>query len=70
MHNVQEGLGIKNISDLVRKEIQIHGVFGNKNPIINQIRKYERSGKERFSDYIYTYVRSDLVLNIIKNCRE
>ena len=30
MDDVQEGLGIKNISDLVRKEI--HGIFETKNP--------------------------------------
>ena len=30
MIDVQEGLGVKNISDLVRKEI--HGIFETKNP--------------------------------------
>ena len=30
MHDVQDGLGIKNISDLVRKEI--HGIFEIKDP--------------------------------------
>ena len=44
MNNVLKGLGIKNISDLVRKEI--HGIFGTKIPTNEQIRKYKRSEKE------------------------
>ena len=40
MHDVQDGLGIKNISDLVRKEI--HGIFETKDPTKDQIRKYKR----------------------------
>ena len=57
MHDVYEGLGTKNISDLVRKEI--HCFFEIKNPTKDQIRRYKRPEKERFSDDIYTYVRSD-----------
>ena len=64
MYDVQKGLGIKNISDLVRKEI--HGIFENHNHIKDQIRKHKRSGKEWFSGDAYTYVRSDLMLEIIK----
>ena len=30
MHDVQDGLGVKNMSDLVRREI--HGIFKTKNP--------------------------------------
>ena len=40
MHDVQDGLGIKNISDLVRKEI--HGIFETEDPTKDQIRKYKR----------------------------
>ena len=40
MHDVQDGLGIKNISDLVRKEI--HGIFETKDPTKDQIIKYKR----------------------------
>ena len=67
MHEVYEGLGIKNISDLVRKEI--HCIFEIKNPSKDQIRRYKRPEKEWFSDDIYAYVRSDLILKLIKNCR-
>ena len=67
MDDVQEGLGIKNISDLVRKEI--HGIFKTKNPTKDQIRKYKRPGRRWFSGDVYPYVRSDLMLKVIKNCR-
>ena len=40
MCDVQLGLGIKNMSDLVRKEI--HGIFATKNPTKDQIEKYKR----------------------------
>ena len=40
MHDVPEGLVIKNISDLVRKEI--HGIFETKNLTKDQIRKCKR----------------------------
>ena len=56
MHDVQGELGIKYMSDLVRKEI--HVIFGIKNPTKDQIRKYKRPGKEWLSDIIYTYVSS------------
>ena len=67
INDVQDGLGIKNISDLVRKEI--HGIFETKSPTKDQIRKYKRSGRKWFSVYVYAYVRSDLMSRIIKNCR-
>ena len=38
MKVVKKGLGIKNISDSVKKEI--FGVYGTKNPRKEQIRKY------------------------------
>ena len=44
MIDVEKGLGVKNMSDLVRK--YINGIFGNKNPTKEQIRKYKWSGKE------------------------
>ena len=44
MTDVQKGLGIKNISDLVRKEIQ--GIFETKSLTKKQIRKCKRSEAE------------------------
>ena len=69
MFDVQEGIGVKNIIDLVRKEIR--GVFRTKNPTKDQIRKYKRHEKEldHSSSATFVYVCSDLMSRIIKNCR-
>ena len=69
MFDVQEGIGVKNIIDLVRKEIR--GVFRIKNPTKDQIRKYKRREKEldHSSSATFVYVCSDLMSRIIKNCR-
>ena len=57
MHDVQDRLGIKNMSDLIRKEIH-----GTKDKII----KYKRSAMKWFDGEIYTYVRGDLTSRIKK----
>ena len=44
MCDVQEGIGVKNVSDLVTKKKL--GYFKNKNPTKDQIRKYKRLEKE------------------------
>ena len=69
MHDVKEGIGAKNISDLVRKEIR--GIFRTKNQTKDQIRKYKRREKEldHNSTATFVYVCSDLMSKIIKNCR-
>ena len=66
MYNVQEGTGVKNMYDLVRKEIQ--GIFRIKSPPKDQMRRYKRREKEldHNSTATFVYGRSDL---IIKNCR-
>ena len=72
MIDVQQGLGVKNISDLVRKEIM--GIFNNKKPTLDQIKQYKRSladlvnNHTRYSNKI-KYMRSDLMEKIIKICR-
>ena len=68
MCDVQERIGVKNMFDLVRKEIR--GIFRTKNPIKDQIRKYKRREKEldHNSTATLVYVRSDLISKIIKNC--
>ena len=40
VNDVQNGLGVKNMFDLVRKEI--HGIFDTKNPTKDQVKKYKR----------------------------
>ena len=69
MNDVQNGLGVKNMPDLVRKEI--HGIFESKNPTKDQVKKQKRRENEldNNSNATFVYVRSDLVSRIIKNCR-
>ena len=69
--DVQKGLGIQNISDLVRKEIC--GIFETKNITRKQIRKYKSSQKEidRESNFSFKskYARNDLMEKITKTYR-
>ena len=69
MYDVQEGIGVKNMSDLVTKEIR--AIFRTKNPSKDQIRKRKKREKEwdHNSAATFVYVRSDLMSRIIKNCR-
>ena len=61
MKEVQNGLGIKNMPDLVGKEI--HDIYGTKNPKEEQIRRYKSSEKELVKDskYNFKYIRSDII---------
>ena len=71
MIDVQKRLGLKNMSDLVKKEIC--GIFETKNPTKEQKKKYGRTEseitKKSADDFKYKYARSDLMEKIIKNCR-
>ena len=46
MKNVHNGLGVKNISDLILKEI--YGIYETKNLTKRQIRKYKMTEREIF----------------------
>ena len=72
MNNIKSGLGIKNISDLVRKEILSR--YDTENPTIEQIKKYKRSEaeidtKNNYASNVTKYVRSNIMERIIKNCK-
>ena len=69
VNDVQNGLGGKDMSVLVRKEI--HSIFETKNPTKDQVKKYKRHENELHNNSNATllYVRSDLMSRIIKNCR-
>ena len=71
MIDVRKRLGLKNMQDLVKKEIC--GVFETKNPIKEQKRKYMKTEseitKKLADDSKYKYARSNLMEKIIKNCR-
>ena len=49
MKNVQDGLGVQNISDLVLKEI--YGIYKTKNLTKEQIKKYKMAAREIFEKY-------------------
>ena len=67
MPDLQEGLGVKNMPDLVRKET--HGIFETENPTKYQIRKYKRHEKELDDNCnaTFMYVCNDLMSRITKN---
>ena len=61
MHDMQIELGVKNMSDLVRKEI--YGIFNTKNHTKEQIWDY----KVWFHDGLY--IIEELALKIIMHCK-
>ena len=80
MKNAGSGIGVKNISDLVLKEI--HGILKTTNPTIEQINKYkmtEREIDEKFGNISEeelntksnknVYVKNVVMTAIIKRCR-
>ena len=71
MFDIQQGLGLKNIADLVRKEIM--GIFSTNNLTKKQTKNYkcylQEITKDAKDDSRNKYVRSDLMEKIIKNCR-
>ena len=67
--DVQNGLGIKNISDVLRKEIQ--AIYQTQNPAKEQIKKHKRSKAEIDTKNVHPsnlikYARSDIEK---KNCK-
>ena len=50
MKNVKDGLGVKNMSDLILKEIC--GIYEAKNVTKEQIKKYKMAGREVLKNMI------------------
>ena len=80
MKGVGNGMGVKNICDLVLKEI--YGIRKTKNPTKEQINKYKKAERENYEkfgnlseDELNTksnkniYVRNDVITTLIKRCR-
>ena len=80
MKNVHHGLAVKNISDLILKEV--YGIYETKNLTKKQIRKYKITEREIFEKYANlsedelseksnknVYVKNDVMTTIIKRCR-
>ena len=80
MKDVKEGLGVKNMSDLVLKEI--YGVYKKKNLTKEEIKCYKMAEREFFRTYYgydeddlntksnkNVFVKNNIMTNIIKNCK-
>ena len=79
MKDVGSGIGVKNISDLVLKEI--HGICETKNPSKEQVNEYKITKREIYKKFATlsqeelntinnrkTYVRNDVMTTVIKQC--
>ena len=82
MKDIGKGMSVKNISDLVLREICGSGICETKNPTKEQIKNYkmiEREIYEKLSDLSEdelntksnknVYVKNNVMSNIIKHCR-
>ena len=80
MKDVGSGMGVKNISDLVLKEI--YGICETKNPTKERVNEYKMTKREVYKMFDKlsekelntknnkrTYVRNDVMTAIIKRCR-
>ena len=80
MKDVGSGTGVKNISDLVLKEI--HGILKTKNPTKEQHKKYKMTEREIFEEFDNlsekklntksnknVYIKNVVMTAIIKSCR-
>ena len=80
LENVQDGLGAKNMSDLVLKEI--YGIYETKILVKDQIKKYKMTEREIFEKYANlsenelntktnkdVFAKNDVMTTVIKCCR-
>ena len=79
MENVQDGLGVQSISDLVLKEIYV--IYKTKNLMKEQIKKYKMTQREIFEKHhvlsenelntknTEICAKNDVMTTVIKRCR-
>ena len=80
MKDVEAGLGVKNISDLVLKEI--YGIYEKRKLTKEEIKNYKMTEREIFEKFDnlsndelntksskFVYVKNNVMINIIKHCR-
>ena len=80
MKDVQDGLGVQNISDLVLKEI--YGIYKTKSLTKEQIKRYKMTKREIFEKFDNlsedelnaknnkeVYAKNDVMTTVIKRCR-
>ena len=78
--DVGSGIGVKNISDLVLKEI--YGICGTKNPLKEQVNEYKMTKKQIYKKFTNssqeklntinnkkTYFKNDVMTTVVKHCR-
>ena len=81
MKDIGSGVGVKNISDLVLKEI--HGILNTKNPTKEQINEYKMTDRNLWTNFANlskkelntksnknVYARNFVMTTIIKRCRD
>ena len=80
MKDSGEGLGIRNISDLVLKEI--YGIYGRKQLTKEEIKNYKMTEREIYEKFDNlskeelntksnknVYIKNSIMTNIIKHCK-
>ena len=80
MKDVQDGLGVQNISDLVLKEI--YGIYKTKSLTKEQIKRYKMTKREIFEKFDNlsedelnaknnkgVYAKNDVMTTVVKRCR-
>ena len=67
MIDIQKKLDVKNIHDLVDKEIK--GKFKTNNLTDEQIKKYKIHGSELIDDERFMYAQEGVTIPVIKDCR-
>ena len=80
MKDAEIGMGVKNMSDLILKEI--YGICETKNPSKEQVNEYKMTKRQIYKKFTNlsekelntknnkkTYVRNDVMTTIIKRCR-
>ena len=80
MKDIQNGLGVQNISDLVLKEI--YGIYKTKSLTKEQIKRYKMTKREIFEKFDNfsedelnaknskeVYAKNDVMTTVIKCCR-
>ena len=79
MKDVQNGLGVTNMSDLILKEL--YGIYEIKNVTKEQVKEYKMTDREYYERFDNlskielnkknkeTYLRNDVMTTLVKRCR-
>ena len=67
MIDIKKKLNVKNIHDLVNKEIR--GKFKTNNPTDEQIKKYKIHGSILIDGEKFMYPHEDVIIHVVMHCR-